>query len=82
MHACVCHLTTQVVLPTAVVDAGVQGAAAGTSFQFERLGFFVVDPDTTSGKMVFNRTLGLREGTGKPAAAAEPGAQPAGQNRR
>ena len=36
-------------------------------YQFERQGFFSVDPDSTikSGKLVFNRTVSLREDVGK-----------------
>ncbi|XP_076237813.1 glutaminyl-tRNA synthetase [Calliopsis andreniformis] len=34
-------------------------------FQFERIGFFSVDPDTTSKKFVFNRTVTLKEDSGK-----------------
>ncbi|XP_071646231.1 probable glutamine--tRNA ligase [Temnothorax longispinosus] len=34
-------------------------------FQFERIGFFSVDPDTKPNKLVFNRTVTLKEDTGK-----------------
>lgn len=34
-------------------------------FQFERIGFFSVDPDTILGKLIFNRTVTLKEDTGK-----------------
>lgn len=34
-------------------------------FQFERIGFFCVDSDTKSGKVVFNRTVTLKEDAGK-----------------
>jgi glutaminyl-tRNA synthetase len=30
-------------------------------FQFQRLGYFCVDPDTTSEKLVFNRTVTLKD---------------------
>ena len=36
-------------------------AAAGASYQFERLGYFSVDPDTRPDKPVFNRTVALRD---------------------
>ena len=36
-------------------------AKAGNRYQFTRLGYYVVDPDTTSEKIVFNRTIGLRD---------------------
>ena len=37
------------------------GAAPGSRFQFERLGYFCVDPDSAPGKPVFNRTASLRD---------------------
>ena len=33
--------------------------------QFQRLGYFTVDPQTTEEKMVFNRTVGLRDSWAK-----------------
>ncbi|MBI4527575.1 MAG: glutamine--tRNA ligase/YqeY domain fusion protein [Deltaproteobacteria bacterium] len=36
-------------------------AAPGNSYQFERLGYFCVDPDSAGGRVVFNRTVGLRD---------------------
>jgi glutaminyl-tRNA synthetase len=40
----------------------------GTRFQFERLGFYVVDQDSTPGKIVVNRTIGLRDSWAKEQA--------------
>ncbi|HEY6334200.1 MAG TPA: glutamine--tRNA ligase, partial [Blastocatellia bacterium] len=42
-------------------EPGLADAAAGSRFQFERLGYFCVDPDSVPGKLVFNRTIGLRD---------------------
>lgn len=39
--------------------------AAGTVYQFERIGYYAVDPDSSADKPVFNRTLGLKDGSGK-----------------
>jgi glutaminyl-tRNA synthetase len=36
-------------------------AQVGDRFQFERQGYFYVDPDSTDGKLVFNRTVGLKD---------------------
>jgi glutaminyl-tRNA synthetase len=36
-------------------------AVAGDRFQFERLGYFCVDPDSAAGSLVFNRTVSLRD---------------------
>jgi glutaminyl-tRNA synthetase len=43
------------------VEPSLVGAASGVRYQFERLGYFCVDPDTAPGKPVFNRTLALRD---------------------
>ncbi len=50
------------VLPTCYVEPSLAGAKPGDKFQFERKGYFCVDPDTaTSGKLVFNRTVTLKD---------------------
>jgi glutaminyl-tRNA synthetase len=36
-------------------------APAGARYQFERLGYFCVDPDSTSDRLVFNRTVTLKD---------------------
>jgi glutaminyl-tRNA synthetase len=43
------------------VEPSLKNAAPDTRYQFERLGYFAVDPDTTAGKLVFNRTVTLRD---------------------
>lgn len=48
-------------------------AKPGDRFQFERVGFFFADPDTTAGKAVFNRTVPLKDGWAKLAARTGPG---------
>jgi glutaminyl-tRNA synthetase len=45
----------------AKVEPSLAQAAPGARYQFERLGYFCVDPDSTPGKPVFNRTIGLRD---------------------
>ena len=49
------------VLPTCYVEPSVKGAAPGHRVQFERLGYFCIDPDSTSEKLVFNRTVTLKD---------------------
>jgi len=49
------------VVPAAMVEPGLAGAGPGERYQFERLGYFCADPDTTPGKPVFNRTVTLRD---------------------
>ncbi len=43
----------------------VKSAQVLSKFQFERIGFFSVDPDTSKSRMVFNRTVSLKEDAGK-----------------
>ena len=43
------------------VEPSLAGAAPGDRFQFERLGYFCVDPDSRPGALVFNRTVSLRD---------------------
>jgi glutaminyl-tRNA synthetase len=43
------------------VEPSLATAAPGTRVQFERLGYFVVDPDSGPGALVFNRTVSLRD---------------------
>jgi glutaminyl-tRNA synthetase len=47
------------------LEPSLRGAAPGARFQFERLGYFCVDPDTTPARPVFNRTVGLRDAWAK-----------------
>jgi glutaminyl-tRNA synthetase len=49
------------VLKGAKVEPSLARAASGTRFQFERNGYFCVDPDSTDGKPVFNRTVTLKD---------------------
>lgn len=42
-------------------EPGMAGASPGAQFQFERLGYFCVDPDSTRGHLVFNRSVALRD---------------------
>jgi glutaminyl-tRNA synthetase len=56
------------VLKNCRVEPMLGGAAPGTRFQFERLGYFSVDPDSTPGRPVFNRTVSLKDTWAKVAA--------------
>ena len=46
---------------TGRVEPSLAGAAPGEVYQFERLGYFCVDPDAAPGRPVFNRTVTLRD---------------------
>jgi len=58
------------ILTNGIVEPSLKSAQPGDKFQFERVGYFCVDPDSAPEKLVFNRTVGLRdtwakiEGTG------------------
>ena len=49
------------VVSHARVEPSLANAAAGNRYQFERLGYFCVDPDSKPGKPVFNRTVALKD---------------------
>lgn len=49
------------VLTSCKVEPAVRNLKPFDRFQFERLGYFCVDPDTTSETLVLNRTVGLRD---------------------
>jgi glutaminyl-tRNA synthetase len=49
------------VLTGCKVEPGLRDAVAGTRYQFERMGYFCVDRDSTPGRPVFNRTIGLKD---------------------
>uniref|UniRef100_A0A9J8BWT5 Glutamine--tRNA ligase n=1 Tax=Cyprinus carpio carpio TaxID=630221 RepID=A0A9J8BWT5_CYPCA len=53
------------VIESALVDRSVGKSKVFDKFQFERVGYFSVDPDSTSEKLVFNRTVTLKEDPGK-----------------
>jgi glutaminyl-tRNA synthetase len=43
------------------LEPSLAGATPGNGYQFERLGYFAVDPESTPAKLVFNRTVALRD---------------------
>jgi glutaminyl-tRNA synthetase len=49
------------VLQGSKLEPSLGKAAPGSRYQFERLGYFCVDKDSTPGTQVFNRTIGLRD---------------------
>lgn len=49
----------------AFVEPSLADAKVGEQFQFQRLGYFNVDDDSTSDKLVFNKTVGLRDSWAK-----------------
>ncbi len=55
------------VIPSARIEPSVAGAAAGSRYQFERTGYFCVDADSGGEKLVFSRTVSLRDSWAKIA---------------
>ncbi len=53
------------VLEACKLEPSLAAAPSGTRFQFERLGYFVVDPDSTPARPVFNRTVTLKDSWAK-----------------
>lgn len=47
------------------LEPGLKTAKSGERFQFQRLGYFCVDPDTKEGQLVFNKTVGLKDNWAK-----------------
>jgi glutaminyl-tRNA synthetase len=55
------------VIPNAYIEPGLVHAKPGDKLQFLRKGYFTVDADSTSEKMVFNRTVTLKDAWAKEA---------------
>ena len=56
---------------TAKCEPSLAEAKPELRYQFERLGYFALDPDSRPGKLVFNRTIGLRDTWAKEARSAK-----------
>ncbi len=54
---------------TARLEPSLAGAASGDTYQFERLGYFALDPDSRPGHAVFNRTITLKDTWAKAPGA-------------
>jgi glutaminyl-tRNA synthetase len=52
-------------IKTGYLEPGLSNVKPGERFQFQRLGYFVVDEDSQEGKLVFNKTVGLRDSWAK-----------------
>ena len=53
--------TSLTVLDNCYVEQYVKQKQPGDFLQFQRIGYFTLDPDTTADKLVFNRTVGLKD---------------------
>jgi glutaminyl-tRNA synthetase len=63
------------VLTTCQVEPSLADAAPGSRYQCERQGYFCVDPDSFPGKIVFNRTVSLRDAWAKVEKAQKEGSR-------
>ena len=52
---------SETVLQECLVERTLADLPVGETVQFERLGYFCPDPDSTPARLVFNRTLGLKD---------------------
>ncbi len=59
-------------IPNAYVEPSLADAAVGSRYQFERNGYFCVDPDSSPGHLVFDRTVTLRDTWAKIEKSNEP----------
>jgi glutaminyl-tRNA synthetase len=64
------------ILTCAKLEPSLRDAAEGSRYQFERLGYFCVDPDTAPGRPVFNRTVALRDSYARIEKAQQGGQKP------
>lgn len=60
-----CNKDSLKCITDAFIDKSVKHAKVYDKFQFERLGFFSTDPDSTREKLIFNQTVSLKEDSGK-----------------
>jgi glutaminyl-tRNA synthetase len=49
------------VLASCFAEPGLAAAEPGCRYQFERMGYFCVDPDSTRDKLIFNRIVSLKD---------------------
>jgi glutaminyl-tRNA synthetase len=59
-------------LTDARIEPALAAASVGEAVQFERQGYFCLDPDSQAGRLIFNRTVGLRDSWAK----TQPGGSP------
>ena len=55
------NLNSLEIVPDAKLEPSLAGATLGNRYQFERLGYFCLDKDAAPGKLVFNRTVPLKD---------------------
>jgi glutaminyl-tRNA synthetase len=63
------NMASREIIADAKIEAALGETKPGDSVQFERHGYFCLDPDSRAGRLVFNRTIGLRDVWAKAQAA-------------
>jgi glutaminyl-tRNA synthetase len=63
------------ILTGAKLEPSLANARPGDRFQFERVGYFCLDPDSTPANLVFNRTLPLKDSWAKEAGRQQKGSK-------
>ena len=53
------------IIPNALIEPSLADFPVGERVQFERLGYFCLDPDSTAAKPVFNRAVALKDSWAK-----------------
>jgi glutaminyl-tRNA synthetase len=53
------------IVPRAKLEPSIRGAVSFANYQFERLGYFCVDPDSSEDTLIFNRTVTLKDAWAK-----------------
>lgn len=68
------------IVKTAYVEPYLLEATLDDKFQFQRLGYFTLDKDAGSGKLIFNKTVGLKDSWAKQQPAVEKSSNQAQSN--
>ena len=63
---------TSLTKTTAFIEPNISNAKVGDKFQFQRMGYFCVDQDSKENKIVFNKTVGLRDNWAKQKTKSTP----------
>ena len=66
------NATSRTIIQNAQLESSLEHAPIAMCVQLERVGYFCVDPDSEPGKLVFNRTVGLRDSWAKVQQKSKP----------
>ena len=66
------HPSDALTKTTAFIEPNISNPKTGDKFQFQRMGYFCVDQDSNENKIVFNKTVGLRDNWAKQKTKSTP----------